>query len=280
VVRGQQANKQGGAAEDKDRGARGAVTGGKQLDGFIRLVCDLLVEAGVSGATIYCRARPKGEVQVRKKKRDPGDPPLCTQTELPGWFRPEKDWDLLVVIDKCLLAAIEFKSHVGPSFGNNFNNRTEEALGNATDIWAAYREGAFKPSPRPWLGYLMLLEEAPGSTAKVRAAEPHFKLFPEFKDASYAKRYEILLTRLMRERLYDATCFLMASKEGGLRGEYQEPSEELSFKNFTQSLLAQAIAVARLQEVSRQMTPPVIEYAEDQPPPETSGDVQPAERPG
>ena len=100
--------------------------------------------------------------------------------ELPGWYRPEKKWDLLVVADGKLLAGIEFKSQVG-SFGNNYNNRTEEAIGSATDIWAAYREGAFKPSARPWLGYLMLLEEAPGSVTPVRAREPHFKVFPEFK---------------------------------------------------------------------------------------------------
>src|SRR5471030_2748197 len=84
---------------------------------------------------------------------------------LSGWFaqsyRPEKKWDLIVISNKQLVCVMEFKSQVGPSFGNNFNNRTEEAIGSATDIWAAYREGAFKPSSRPWLGYLMLLEEAP-----------------------------------------------------------------------------------------------------------------------
>src|SRR3954453_10608895 len=47
---------------------------------------------------------------------------------------------------------------------NNYTNRTEEAIGSATDLWTAYREGAFKPSPRPWVGYLMLLEEASQST--------------------------------------------------------------------------------------------------------------------
>ena len=81
---------------------------------------------------------------------------------------------------RAILAGIEFKSQVG-SFGNNYNNRTEEAIGSATDIWAAYREGAFKPSARPWLGYMMLLEEAPGSMRPVKAQEPHFKVFPEFK---------------------------------------------------------------------------------------------------
>jgi hypothetical protein len=148
------------------------------------------------------------------------------------------------VSDGRLLAAIEFKSQVG-SFGNNYNNRTEEAIGSATDIWAAYREGAFKPSARPWLGYLMLLEEAPGSVSSVRAREPHFKVFPEFKDASYAKRYEILLTKLVRERLYDSACFLMSNAAGGPEGKYIEPASELSFQNFIASLLAKAIAVAK-----------------------------------
>jgi hypothetical protein len=81
--------------------------------------------------------------------------------------------------------------------------------------------------------------------APVRAREPHFKVFPEFKNASYAKRYEVLLTKLVRERLYDAACFLMSSSTHGLRGVCREPSPELSFENFTVSLLAKAIAVAK-----------------------------------
>jgi len=81
------------------------------------------------------------------------------QNTLPGFFRPTKDWDLVVMLNHPLLASPEFKSQVGPSFGNNFNNRVEEAVGSATDLWTAYREEAFAKFPRPWLGYLMLLEE-------------------------------------------------------------------------------------------------------------------------
>ncbi len=110
------------------------------MNGFISVIRDLLEESGIGKPVIFTER----------------------SVELPGWFRPEKKWDLLVVVEGCLIAAIEFKSQVG-SFGNNYNNRTEEALGSATDIQAAYREGAFKPSARPWLGYLMLLEEAPDS---------------------------------------------------------------------------------------------------------------------
>jgi len=220
-----QAQKQGISSGSKDAGARSAVTGGAQMNGFVNLVRDLLCENGIVRAHVYCEK----------------------YVEIPGWYRPEKKWDLLIVSDGKLLAGIEFKSQVG-SFGNNYNNRTEEAIGSATDIWAAYREGAFKPSARPWLGYLMLLEEAPGSLSPVRAREPHFKVFPEFKEASYAKRYEILLTKLVRERLYDAACFLMSNSADGLKGVYSEPASELNFQNFVASLMAKAIAVAKSGE--------------------------------
>jgi hypothetical protein len=225
TTRQTQAQKQGSVSGAKDAGARSAVTGGAQMNGFVNLVRDLLCDSGVPRPQVYCDK----------------------YVEIPGWYRPEKKWDLLVVADGRLLAGIEFKSQVG-SFGNNYNNRTEESIGSAVDLWAAYREGAFKPSARPWLGYLMLLEEAPGSIAPVRAREPHFKVFPEFRSASYAKRYEVLLTKLVRERLYDAACFLMASAAGGARGVYREPAPELSFENFITSLLAQAIAVAKTKE--------------------------------
>ena len=217
-----QAQKQGAASGSRDAGSRTAVTGGRQMDGFIFLVREYLCKNGLPQAHVHCEKR----------------------IELPGWFRPEKKWDLLVVADGQFLAGIEFKSQVG-SFGNNYNNRTEEAIGSATDLWAAYREGAFKPSARPWLGYLMLLEETPESMRSVRAQEPHFKVFPEFKAASYAKRYEILLTKLVRERLYDSACFLLSDADNGPRGKYKEPAAELNFEKFMASLLARAISVAK-----------------------------------
>ncbi len=227
-TRESQSEKQGTKTGSRDAGSRTAVTGGRQMDGFVSMVRDHLCENGLPRAHVYCEKR----------------------IELPGWYRPEKRWDLLVVADGKLLAGIEFKSQVG-SFGNNYNNRTEEAIGSATDIWAAYREGAFKPSARPWLGYMMLLEEAPGSMRSVRAKEPHFKVFAEFKASSYAKRYEILLTKLVRERLYDSACFLLSDARRGVTGYYREPSPELSFETFFSSLLAHAMAVARVKDRER-----------------------------
>jgi hypothetical protein len=221
-TRARQAAKQGSASGAKDAGARAAVTGGAQMNGFVTLVRDLLWESGLPQAQVFCEKA----------------------LEVPGRYRPEKKWDLLIVSDGRLVAGIEFKSQVG-SFGNNYNNRTEEAIGSATDLWAAYREGAFKPSARPWLGYLMLLEEAPGSMSPVANREPHFAVFPEFRDASYAQRYEVLLTKLVRERLYDAACFLLSDAVNGPKGNYREPAPELSFQNFATSLLGRVIAVAK-----------------------------------
>ena len=223
ATRDRQAERQGRDSGIHDAGARAAVTGGAQMEGFVKLVRGMLFDNGLSETALYTR---RG-------------------VELPGWFRAEKSWDLIVVADHRLVASIEFKSQIGPSFGNNFNNRTEEALGSATDLWAAYREGAFAPSARPWLGYLMLLEEAPSSVRPVKVVEPHFKVFPEFRGSSYALRYELLLTKLLRDRLYDGTCLLLSNKETGPTGEYREPSPELSFARFTESLLARIVAALK-----------------------------------
>ncbi|HSB79251.1 MAG TPA: PaeR7I family type II restriction endonuclease [Candidatus Methylomirabilis sp.] len=167
---------------------------------------------------------------------------------MPGYYRAEKKWDLVVVVDGRLFATVEFKAQVGPSFGNNYNNRTEEALGNATDYWAAFREGAFRGSPKPWLGYLMLLEDATGSMHPVSVVEPRFPVFDEFRDASYAMRYEILLTKMVRERLYDAASLILSPSDEGRNGAFSEPCSELRFANFAESLVARAIAYSRTQK--------------------------------
>ena len=220
-TRGKQAGRQGSKSGTRDAGNRTAVTGGKQMDGLVALVRDFLVDCGIGPSEIFCNRA----------------------VELPGWFRAEKKWDLVVVAKGQLIATMEFKSQVG-SFGNNFNNRTEESLGSATDIWTAYREGAFAISQRPWLGYVMVLEEVARSLSSVAVKEPHFPVFPEFRESSYAKRYEILMTKLVRERLYDSAALILSSQKSVKDGDYREPSKELSFENLLNSLKARAITVA------------------------------------
>jgi hypothetical protein len=223
-TRRRQHTRQGATTGKRDYGSRGAVTGGAQMDGFISLVRGLLKDAGL----------PKDAVFHKR------------EVVLPGFFRPTKAWDLLVVSAGHLVAAVEFKSQVGPAFGNNYNNRTEEALGSATDLWTAYREGAFRQSPRPWVGYLMFLEEAPGSTRPVGVDEPHFPVLNEFRDTSYAGRYELLCQKLVRERLYDSACLILSDSQRGPLGEYREPCFELGFPMFAASLTARAATYAKL----------------------------------
>ncbi len=222
LTREKQAHAQGAVSGRKDRGARAAVTGGKHMDGFVQLCRDILLDAGLAEAEVFWNRK----------------------LELPGYFRPEKRWDLLAVAEGKLLAVIEFKAQVGPSFGNNFNNRAEEALGIATDLWTAYREGAFADSPRPWLGFVFLLEDCPGSRTPVGVKEPHFPGLPGFRDASYAKRYELLLARLLRERLYDGVSLLLSEPSKGKRGSFSSPSQELDFTTFAARLWAHVAAFA------------------------------------
>ncbi len=199
-----------------DQGLRSAVTGGAQMDGFIELFSELIADAGMPRRWIF-----------RNKS-----------LELPGFFRPTKEWDLLVVKDGTLVAAIEAKSQVGPSFGNNFNNRTEEAMGSALDLWTAYREGAFLASPQPFLGYFFMLEDCPASNRPVAVREPHFGVFPEFVAASYLKRYELFCRKLVLERHYTAAAFVTSESRRGLGGEYSTPADDLSLHRFAAALVA------------------------------------------
>jgi hypothetical protein len=183
------------------------------------LVRDILVEAGLDGTDIRTR----------------------TGLQLPGYYRPEKKWDLLVISRDQLVLAVEFKSQVGPSFGNNVNNRAEEALGNAADIWVAYREGRFGEAPAPFLGYFFLLEDCPAVHSPVANAEPYFKVDPVFVGASYARRYQVLCERLLLERLYNACCLTLAIKPVASEATtISHPSPSLSFGRFAAAVDAHA----------------------------------------
>ena len=200
-----------------DQGSRGAATGGAQMDVFLDLLAYYLEAIGIPRHALH----------------------FHQHLELPGYFRPTKKWDLLVVLDHQLLGAVETKSQVG-SFGNNFNNRTEEAMGSALDLWTAHREGAFGCGLAPWLGYLFLLQDCLASQKPVRTDEPHFKVFPEFKNASYARRYELFCRKLVRERHYTASAFLLAEEETGRTGAFVEPAADLALKGFVAGLLNHA----------------------------------------
>ncbi len=206
-----------------DQGERSGVTAGKNMDGFLALMLDIIKANGLHDAEVH---------QHR------------AMLTLPGCFRPTKLWDLLVVYKTELIAAIELKSHVGPSFGNNFNNRAEEAIGTAHDLWTAYREGAFGKQPRPFVGWLIMVEDSPHSRSPVKEHSPHFPVFDDFKEASYLNRYDLLCQKLVQEQLYTAATLIASPRTGLDTGEFSELSAMTGIRTFVAALAGHVAAKA------------------------------------
>jgi len=194
---------------------RAGVTAGKNMDGFIQLLLAIVRDFDLKSLKIH------------------QEHAVLT---LPGFFRPTKRWDLLIMNDKELIAAIELKSQVGPSFGNNFNNRAEEAIGTACDFWTAYRKGAFGKQPPPFIGWLALVEDAPESRKIIRDRSPHFAISPDFQGASYLQRYDLLCQKMMLERLYSSAAVITSSRSAVLTGAYSSLSTMSSIDTFIASL--------------------------------------------
>ena len=73
-----------------DAGLRSAVTGGAHVDGFVSVFGEIVEQAGIPAECIF-----------RKKS-----------LELPGFFRPTKEWDLLVIKNKMfILVLVLFSSN-------------------------------------------------------------------------------------------------------------------------------------------------------------------------
>ena len=200
-------------------GRRSEVVGGNQFDSVLNTLKGLLISEGVAESSICTRR---------------------SLTYLPGYYRATKMWDLLVVNGSELQAVVELKAQVGPSFGNNANNRAEEALGNAVDLWRAYKADAFTARPAPWVGYLFLLEDCTATRRSLTYKEPHYPVLDVFKDASYAKRYELLLRRMVIDRHYSAACLLLSDPtDASSDRNYTEPASDLSVDTFIDGLLRQ-----------------------------------------
>src|SRR5436190_22868582 len=73
----------------RDQGKRAEVTGGKQLDGFLWVVRNLLKDAGIADAEVFT-----GQID----------------SYLPGYLLLTKRWDLLVIADGNHLDFIDNKS--------------------------------------------------------------------------------------------------------------------------------------------------------------------------
>lgn len=218
-----QAAKQGQATGVRDTGNRAAVTGGKQMDAMQEAVAKLW------------REDPDITLEVR----------TTGHNNLPAYFRPAKNWDLVVLYRGSLIAAMEFKSQRGPSFGNNFNNRTEEALGLAADSQMAVERGLFGDL-KPWFGFIMLVERAPDSLREIKVPKNMpFPADPIFEGASYIGRYKIFFERMVKEGNYDAVALL--TTEAG-NEQFTEPSVGLSLANLEATIRARIAYIKTLPD--------------------------------
>lgn len=233
-------------------GARDSNLRGDTMDGFRRVIQDLLIDAGVDSGDIFSGSQLSSLAAV-----------------LPSYFRATKNWDLIVCRNSYfrkidggllapkdepkLLAAIEFKSQEG-SIGNNQNNRIEESIGSAADFWSSYEHGNFVHlQPRPWLGYLFVGRYAAGELEKpVRITQLHFPTDPAFagKDAdgrmsktrykgpSYAERYKIFMERMIAKKQFDRACFIVTHESiKNAKPNYSCPFPELSGEQFVDGLI-------------------------------------------
>lgn len=196
-------------------GLRAEVTGGRHLDALELLLIDVLVDAGVPASMMEVKRRP-----------------------VPGYFRRDKSWDVVVTVQGRVLVIIELKSIVGNNPGQNFNNRTDEALGQALDVWTAVERGIIDSPLRPWLGYFMLIED---NEAWNRISAPRTAVWPSdpiFKDSSAADRAAIFFDRMVRERLLDAACVVLADRS---TGDVRYKRESLAFQSFAAAIFGRCL---------------------------------------
>jgi hypothetical protein len=212
------------AAESTAEGTSKSVRGGKHFAPIAALIARFFLAAGYP------------DTSIAAGMRDP-------RTTLPGYFRPTKDWDLVVSHEGVLIAAIELKALGGPSFGNNYNNRLEEALGNSADLSRSNVEKLVGPE-RPWLGYFFVMEDHPRSR---RPLEPQkgrsFVAAKEWKGRSYQERFVLTGERLLDQKIYDAVCYLVSSSRNPGPTEL---SRQLDWRHFSAAIQARIAYLARL----------------------------------
>ncbi len=199
-----------------DAGTRGSVTGGQHLNAVGDLVESVTASAKPARVTVHSGGGNRN--------------PL---TAIAGWFRPTKQWDIVYRLDGEPVAVIELKSQVG-SFGNNANNRAEEAVGNAADLLAAQRHGQL-PS-HLWRGYIFVIEDCDASRKpSTLGDDDRWAMDERFANASYVQRVSILCDRLVDDGLYDGAWAVATSQPPSF--SWVEPDPPLTgFDRFASGL--------------------------------------------
>lgn len=210
------------AIQSTAEGSAKAVRGGGHFAPVVQLIASFFTDAGYPVSSIHATGHA---------------------TILPAYLRPTKNWDLVVVHRGVLVAAIEVKALGGPSFGNNYNNRLEEAIGCSTDLTAANTAALVGPE-RPWLGYFFVMEDAFGSRHIVRErSSQSFPVDPVWANRSYQSRYALTGQRLVDLKMYDAVCYIVSSGDDPTP---VEPEPSTDWMHFTAAIRARIYYLASL----------------------------------
>lgn len=224
------------------------VRAGKTLNAFLDIVEQVVEKSGLPNVQVYTGKHT---------------------SQLPGYFRPHKCWDAVIINNGVLVAALELKSQVG-SIGNNFNNRTEEVLGSSIDLRTAIEESAFGENPNIFTGYLIVVEQSEKTTTEPRIDMKYFPVmegfladetergvaynkgedgtYPRSKGISYLKRYDLMCKRLMIKNLYSAASVVAIPSDQGREGEYNSVSAETSIRTFMLKLANHCEVLASIEE--------------------------------
>lgn len=193
-----------------------------------------LADGGVAGGAARAAGHMNGiRDLVSEIFIDAGMPPesIVYEPYLPGYYRARKKWDMAIQYRGALVAALEFKSQVG-SVGKNINNRFEEALGTATDTWAAqHRFEAYGEVP-PWLGYVFVLREDPETEQPNRPIHALFPADQAYYGMSYNERYQEMLRRFMGDNIYQGGWFITTTVDDRGNAYYAEPLATASGRAF------------------------------------------------
>lgn len=217
ATRKRQSAKQGTSGQ-RDRGARSAVTGGAQMDGFIKLLTELIEESGIKSKHIFHNA----------------------MADLPCFFRPSKKWDLVVVTRGKLVAALIARSLSPKSTDADLDRVTDEVLASSMEFWTAFREGGFGISGKPWLGVILHIPDEAMQPGLLRLVPTHYNARNEFGCSSRTDRARILCEKLLRERHYDGALLMSSVRFSNGSLDFSEPDSDLGIVVFARSLQAVA----------------------------------------
>jgi hypothetical protein len=143
-----------------DQGLRSAVTGGAQMDGFITLFTNLIASVGIPEQYVFTKT-----------------------TELPGFFRPTKEWI-------CLSCAKQLRQRLRPSPKSPIpaiTSTTErKRRREARSICGQPIAKALPCQPSAFPGLLFMLEDCANSNRPIKAPEPRrFRSCRRFIYASF-----------------------------------------------------------------------------------------------